>query len=324
MSKIYANGNAEVVIPAAEKIAVFSNSPISIYEKVGFPNIPSAWELIYATAAGETYTSAAFASGATLRVNASASDAFYEVGSAPVIGEPLADQTFADATGIIQGLAAAQGGSATLKGGTSSTAGNAGGAAYLTGGQPGTTGVGGAANVTGGVGGATSGAGGAANITGGAASAGNSDGGSVNLTPGAKSGSGIAGVVRNEGMVSHKQGAPATATVAATLTVAQMKAGYIVATHPGTGNVALTLPTGTDMDAAMPAAFSADDSFDISIYNLGVAAAADTYTLTAGATFTIVGNAIIPGNHAASLGCSTATFRCRKTAANTYVAYRLS
>ena len=116
----------------------------------------------------------------------------------------------------INGLAAAQGGSVTVKGGTSSTSANAGGAAALTGGTPGATGVGGAASVNGGPGGATSGNGGAASltagsattsgdggavtITGGSGAGGTHAGGNINLVPGAAVSTGVPGVVEINGV----------------------------------------------------------------------------------------------------------------------------
>lgn len=234
MAIVYSNGtSANIAVPANEKIAIFSNSPIELYQLVGYPNQPESWNLMYTTAAGETYTTAAFSSAATVRVNASASDAFYEVGSAPVIGEPLADQSFADATGIIQGLAAAQGGSATFKGGTSSTAGNAGGEALLTGGQPGATGVGGAATVAGGAGGATSGAGGVASITGGAGTNGNAAGGVGKTVGGAGQGTGAGGAAQLTGGAS---GAGATGDGGD----ASVSGGAAASTNGNGGSVILT------------------------------------------------------------------------------------
>jgi len=182
--KIFANGTLEIALAANDKIAIFSNSSIKLFQQVGYPNFPDSWNLLETTDDGETFTSAAFSAAATVRIDAGPSDVFYEVGTAPVIGEPLADQSFADATGIIQGLAAAQGGSAEYKGGTSSTAGNAGGAALLTGGAPGATGVGGAATVA-------AGAGGAAGNNAGAAG-GNTSMGSLVLAIGGDGGSGMA------------------------------------------------------------------------------------------------------------------------------------
>ncbi len=108
---------------------------------------------------------------------------------------------------VYNGLAAAQGGSIQLKGGTSSTSANAGGASSLLGGVPGATGAGGAATVTGGAGGATSGLGGAASLTGGAGTAGNSAGGAGSVTGGAGQGSAAGGAASVIGGVGGATGA---------------------------------------------------------------------------------------------------------------------
>lgn len=97
----------------------------------------------------------------------------------------------------ITGLAATQGGSVVITGGTSSTAANAGGAVNLVGGTPGATGVGGAVNVTGGA--AVAGVGGAVVVTAGASAGGTSAGAVVNLVPGAAISTGIPGTVQING-----------------------------------------------------------------------------------------------------------------------------
>ena len=99
------------------------------------------------------------------------------------------------ATFPITGLAAAQGGSVTVTGGASSTAGNVGGVASLVGGRGGSTGIGAAAKVTGGQGGSASGAGGAVTLTGGAGAAGNAAGGAAQLIGGAGQGSAAGGAI---------------------------------------------------------------------------------------------------------------------------------
>jgi hypothetical protein len=95
----------------------------------------------------------------------------------------------------IAGLAAAQGGTATLTGGASATAENAGGAVALTGGVGGAEGAGGAATVSGGAGGSTSGTGGAVTVAGGAGTAGDANGGAVTIRGGAKHSGGTDGAV---------------------------------------------------------------------------------------------------------------------------------
>lgn len=322
-AKIYANGNAEVAVPSGEKIAVFSNGAFAVYQQVGYPNFPDTWDLLHSGAAGETYTSSAFSAATTVRVEMSADFGFYEVGAAPVVAEPMADQEFADATGVISGLAAAQGGSATIKGGTSSTAGNAGGAAALLGGQPGATGVGGAATVTGGAGGATSGTGGAASLIGGAGTAGNANGGRATVEGGDPHGTGVKGSTALLGNVIIEQGAPNAQTVAATLTIANLLTGIITGTHAAGANQDYTLPTGTLTDAGVQ--MSAGEAFDWSLINLS-AAAADTITVAAGADHTVVGVMVVQSAHVTTGGLygNVGRFRTRKTAANTFVTYRIA
>lgn len=145
----------------------------------------------------------------------------------------------------IAGLTAAQGGTATVTGGTSSTAVNAGGAVALTGGTPGVTGVGGAATVAGGIGGATSGTGGAVVVAGGAGTNGNANGGAVAVRGGNANGSGTDGVV-NIGVTNTSAiniGAASIATAVAGPLTASI--GASVAAAGATSADAGALPAGT-------------------------------------------------------------------------------
>lgn len=320
-TKIYPHGYAKVSVAAAEKIAIYSLSPLKLYQLVGYPNHPETWELLYTTAAGENYLSAAFSAAATVRVDASASDAFYETGAAPSIAEPQTDIAAADATFTIDGLAAAQGGYVKVRGGTSSTAGNAGGAAELNGGQPGTTGVGGAVSIVAAAGGATSGAGGDANVTAGAGTNGNANGGNVIITAGAANGSGAAGVILERSKKLVKQGTPTAKTVSATLTAAEVLAGIITVNQGGGAGSALQLPTAAAMDTALPQS-AADDAFDFSVINISTVAAEDA-TITTNTGWTLVGNIDIASN-AAATDKSAGRFRARKTGAGAWTLYRLS
>jgi hypothetical protein len=118
-----------------------------------------------------------------------------------------------------------------------------------------------------------------------------------------------------------KQTTPALVTDAATLTVAEMLSGIISGTQSSGSTNNLTLPTGTAMDAALPG-FAIDDAFDVVVLNKS-AAAADTYTLVAGTGFTIEGAVIVESSHT-DAETNAGTFRCRKSAANTFIAYRIS
>jgi hypothetical protein len=84
--------------------------------------------------------------------------------------------------------------------------------------------------------------------------------------------------------------------------------------------VAYTLPTGTLMDAA--SGLSINQGFQWSLINLS-ASAANTITLTAGTAHTIVGDAITQAAGQATGGNASRWFT-RKTAANTFVTYRIN
>ena len=91
-----------------------------------------------------------------------------------------------------------------------------------------------------------------------------------------------------------------------------MLAGLLTATPAGA--IDYTLPTGAQMGAACGSHVGVDQSFDFSIINIG---AGGIITFVAAADFTIVGAAAVAAN-------TSATFRVRCTAADTFVLYRLS
>ena len=112
------------------------------------------------------------------------------------------------------------------------------------------------------------------------------------------------------------QVAPPTATVTATLTVAQITSGILVAS-PGASAAAYTLPTGTSLDSAVSSA-KVNSSFDFSVINVD-GNTSGVITMTAGTGWTIVGLATI----AATAG-TTGAFRARKTGDGTWTLYRLA
>jgi len=95
------------------------------------------------------------------------------------------------------------------------------------------------------------------------------------------------------------------------MTAAELLTGIVTSTI--TQNRNLQLPTGTNLDLATEWAIG--DSFDFTIMTLG----AFILTLTVNTDVTIVGSAVT----AATAG-SAARFRLRKTAANTFIVYRIS
>lgn len=137
------------------------------------------------------------------------------------------------------------------------------------------------------------------------------------------------GLVQSNGYGWQKVGkfkvqvAPPTMTTAASFTIANLLKGLIVATPTATGGtIAYTLPTGALMDGGV--SLPLDGAFDWSITNLA-AAAADTITVTAATGHTIVGNAIVQSAHVTTGGITgnTAVYRSRRSAANTWISYRV-
>lgn len=315
------NGTKDITVPSGEKIALYSLAPSKLSKFVGYPNFPESLDFVYETVGGTEYLSAATTAETVFRVEAGAIGCYYEVGAAPSIHEPSGNISMSELAATISGLAGAQGGSVTVKGGTSSTAGLAGGAAALLGGQPGVTGAGGAATVTGGAGGATSGKGGAVTLTGGAGTNGNADGGSVVLQPGAPNGSGLDGGVFNRGTYQFRKQAAQIdkADGNQSVTGTQIIGGICV--HTITTGRTLTTPTGAQISAACPTDLAVGDSFDFTLITIG-AGADDIDTLTAGdGNVTIVGEPTV-GPSGSTFNCY-GTFRFRNTAANTWVAYRI-
>ena len=110
VSQVSSFGEAQVSVPAGEKIAVYSLGPVKVYQLVGYPNYPQTRDLDFESAAGEQTVSSAYAAAATLIVEAAEAPVYYEVSSDPSITAPTADISASDATFTIEGLSAAQGG----------------------------------------------------------------------------------------------------------------------------------------------------------------------------------------------------------------------
>ena len=106
------------------------------------------------------------------------------------------------------------------------------------------------------------------------------------------------------------QVAPTAKAAAATLTAAELATGII--NYNGTAS-ALTVPLGTDLDAAFTS-MKVNSAFDFFIINTGGTNAA---TVTANTGCTLVGVAAVSANTACQ-------WRVRKTADATYVFYRIA
>ena len=110
-----------------------------------------------------------------------------------------------------------------------------------------------------------------------------------------------------------QQPTPTALSATATLTIAQLLTGIV--TTSGTVAITLTLPTGTLTDAGVTGpALPVNGCFDWAIINTGTSSGA--VTMAAGTGHTLVGGATM------AIGTS-AGFRTRKTAANTFVSYRV-
>ena len=123
---------------------------------------------------------------------------------------------------------------------------------------------------------------------------------------------GVAPVITDDGNW-QLQGAPADIADGGSMiaTAANVLTGIVTSTI--TQNRNLQLPTGANLDLATEWAIG--EGFDVTFMTLG----AFVLTITVNTGVTIVGAAVT----AATAG-STARFRLRKTAADTFIAYRLS
>ncbi len=120
---------------------------------------------------------------------------------------------------------------------------------------------------------------------------------------------GVAPVVQGI-YASQYQADPVALNATGTITAASILGGILTSTTAAA--VAGTLPTGAVMDLA--AEWAIGDSVDWSIINTG----GNTFTLTAAASgHTIVGTATV-------VTVVSALWRTRKTAADTFITYRLS
>lgn len=125
---------------------------------------------------------------------------------------------------------------------------------------------------------------------------------------------GQSGVAAWAGPTATNQPTPTAKTADATLTIAELQTKIITSTSASA--VALTLPTGALTDAGLQGGVAVVNSaFDWSVINLGSSSGADTMTASSGHTY--VGSATVAI-------ATSARFRTRKTAAATFVTYRLS
>ena len=118
---------------------------------------------------------------------------------------------------------------------------------------------------------------------------------------------------RDESVMGYAA-APATATDTATLTAAQVLNGIILATP--TAAAAYTLPTVSDLEAALSSA-NTGSTVDFVVINL----ASSNYdiTMTTNTGWTVTGGGVVVVQEA-----SSAQFRARKTGTGTWQLYRIA
>lgn len=81
---IYRQGKATVVVAATESIAISTKGEAKVYRTVGYPGHPDTTSLLGTVANGQTVFGA-YASGATIIIEAGAAEVYYETGTAPVV-----------------------------------------------------------------------------------------------------------------------------------------------------------------------------------------------------------------------------------------------
>jgi len=115
-------------------------------------------------------------------------------------------------------------------------------------------------------------------------------------------------IVERRGLAG--QGAPTALNATGTLTAAAILSGLVTSTSAAA--VAATLDTGAIVDAAVE--MDVGESFDWSVINTGP----NTFTVTAAAS----GHTVVGSGDVAT--ATSGRFRTRKTAADTFITYRLS
>jgi hypothetical protein len=123
----------------------------------------------------------------------------------------------------------------------------------------------------------------------------------------------FAGGVRSNTTVSCRS-APTNSNTSVTITAASMLDG--VRTGTPAANITYTLPTGANMDAAFQE-LQTNQSFEWSVINLAAATHSITVAENAGNGHTVVGNTVVAAN-------SSGRFLTRKSAANTFITYRIA
>ena len=84
---VFSQGDATITVPAGESIAVASYAEAQAFEIVGFPNFPEQSDLLGVFENNDITVFGPFAAGATIQIQAGATEVLYNVGTAPSIPE---------------------------------------------------------------------------------------------------------------------------------------------------------------------------------------------------------------------------------------------
>ena len=84
MKIVYPYGTEDIAVAASDKVAVYSEGKIDLFEMVGYPNVPSTVDGIASVQSG-FYTTSAFSAAATVRISAGAAPVIYDVGTAATV-----------------------------------------------------------------------------------------------------------------------------------------------------------------------------------------------------------------------------------------------
>lgn len=90
---VYPNGTVEVTIPATESIAVYTVGKAKVSRQVGYPNYPESVSVL-GEVEDEQTVFGAYASGATIIIEAGAAPVYYEIGVDPVVKSQLYNQRY--------------------------------------------------------------------------------------------------------------------------------------------------------------------------------------------------------------------------------------
>ena len=111
---VFPQGDATVTLTAGQAIAVASYSTCQVYRNVGFPQYPPQLELLGSPANNVITVFGTYANGATIVIDAGATEVLYNVGTDPTIPELIGARTGALANALDSTAAATS--AAMLKG----------------------------------------------------------------------------------------------------------------------------------------------------------------------------------------------------------------